>query len=99
LKIVGGTLIALGVVGIAGGGAALAVDGKGTCDLPGGQTQCPQVYDTATMGGVLVGLGAAAVVGGVVAIVVDQLRARKKPVAFDVTPLPSGAQVSLKGGW
>jgi PEGA domain len=84
LKIAGVVLVVLGAAGVAAGAAELYLDGRGTCNLAAGQTQCPEVYDTKLAGGALVGAGAAAVAAGVITLVVDAVRKPKAPVSADV---------------
>ena len=94
LKIVGGALIVLGAGGVAAGAADLYLDGRGTCNLAPGQTQCPSVYDTKLSGGVLVGVGIAALVGGVITLVVDAVRGSapaKAPASASLVPFGGGA--------
>jgi PEGA domain len=94
LKIVGGALIVLGAAGLAAGAADLYLDGRGSCNLAPGQTQCPTVYDTKLSGGVLVGVGIAALVGGVVTLVVDAVRGSspaKASGSASLMPTLSGA--------
>jgi hypothetical protein len=74
LKIAGSILLIAGAAGVASGGAELFLDGRGTCNLAPGQTQCQDVYDTKLAGGVLVGVGAAALVAGAVVLIVDAVR-------------------------
>jgi hypothetical protein len=93
LKIAGVVLIVAGAAGIGAGAAELYLDGRGTCNLAAGQTQCPEVYDTKLAGGVLVGVGAAAAVAGVVTLIVDAVR---KPPATNAAAAPSvSADVGL----
>ena len=74
LKIAGSLLLLAGVAGVASGGAELYLDGRGTCSLASGQTQCQEVYDTKLAGGVLVGVGAVALAAGVITLIVDAVR-------------------------
>lgn len=57
-KALGGAFLGLGVLGVAGAGAAAAFDGKGSC----GSGNCPRLYETTNMA---IGLG---VTGGVVLV-------------------------------
>jgi hypothetical protein len=93
LKIVGATLLVLGVAGVAAGAAELAVDGQPSCKLPAGQRQCPQLYDTGTTGAALTAVGALAIAGGVATLVVDALRKPKLRAAL--SPLPGGALLTI----
>jgi hypothetical protein len=78
LKIVGASLLVLGVAGVIGGAVDLARNGNGTCDKAPGQRRCPQVYDTFTAGAALTGVGAAGVVAGAVVLSLDALRGRPR---------------------
>jgi hypothetical protein len=98
LKIAGAVLIVAGVAGLAAGAAELYLDGRGTCDLAAGQTQCPQIYDTKLAGGVLAGVGAAAVVAGVAVIVVDAVR-KPSRVTADVGIARSGVYAGIRGSF
>jgi hypothetical protein len=67
-RIVGWSLIGLGVAALAAGVSLWALDGhaSGTCDTAGSMTVCKR-YDTATSGEILTAIGAAAgVAGGIV---------------------------------
>jgi hypothetical protein len=99
LKIVGATLIVLGAAGVAAGAAELYLDGKGTCTLAAGQTQCKEVYDTKTIGGALVGVGAAGIVAGIVTLVVDGVRGKPSKVTADVRLGPSSGFVGVRGSF
>jgi hypothetical protein len=63
-----------GVLAVGAGAALLAVDGRGTCSLPGGQRQCADVYDTRTGGIVALAGGGALVVTSVILFVIDRPR-------------------------
>jgi hypothetical protein len=97
LEIAGGALLALGAAGIIAGAVDLSLDGKGTCSLTGGHTQCKQLYATGSTGAALVGAGAAAAVGGAIALVLDAVRARSRRFAADVRVGPSGVMVGAVG--
>jgi len=66
--------LAGGVLAAGAGAALVALDGKGTCSLPGGQRECPNVYDTRTGGYVAIGAGGALVVTSVILFVLDRPR-------------------------
>lgn len=97
LKIVGGALLVLGAAGVIAGAIDLARDGKGTCDLTNGHTQCPSTYDTGPTGAALVGVGAVGVVGGIVALAIDAVRGRPARVSADLRVGPGGAFVGARG--
>jgi PEGA domain len=86
LEIAGGALVALGAAGVIAGAIDLSLDGKGTCSLSGGHTQCQQLYDTGTEGAALVGAGAATAVGGVIMLALDAVRARPRTLSLRVGP-------------
>ena len=66
--------LAGGVLAVGAGAVLVALDGKGTCTLAGGQRQCPNVYDTRTGGFVALGAGGALVVTSVILFVLDRPR-------------------------
>jgi hypothetical protein len=99
LKALGASLLVLGVAGIAAGAAELAIDGKGTCSLSSGRTQCKEVYDTGAAGAALVALGGVAVVGGAITFVVDAMRARPSRVQADVRVGPQTAYAGVRGSF
>jgi hypothetical protein len=78
LKILGASLIVLGVAGVIAGGVDLSRNGQGTCDKAPGQKRCPQVYDTFAPGAALTGVGVAGVVAGAAVLTVDALRNRPR---------------------
>jgi hypothetical protein len=97
LKLVGGGLLALGAAGIISGALDLSLDGKGTCSLSAGHTQCKQLYSTGTQGAALVGAGVAAAVGGLVMLVVDAVRARPRKLSANVQIGPSAVALGVLG--
>jgi hypothetical protein len=99
LQIVGGALLAVGAAGVISGAVALSMDGKGSCSLSGGHTQCKDLYDTGTEGAALVGAGAAAMVGGVITLVLDAARARPKGLSAEVHAGPSSVTAGLVGSF
>jgi hypothetical protein len=78
LKILGASLIVLGVAGVIAGGVDLARNGEGTCDKAPGQKRCPEVYDTFVPGAALTALGVAGVAAGGAVLAVDALRSRPR---------------------
>lgn len=66
------TALAGGVAALAAGAALVAIDGRGSCSLGGGQRQCPELYDTKYAGiGTLAG-GGVLLVGATLAFVFDR---------------------------
>jgi len=77
LKIIGGSLIGLGAVGIGVGAGELVVNGRGTCDLMLGQQFCPDRYATVPAGAALLTLGGAAALTGTILLIVDWKRSHR----------------------
>jgi hypothetical protein len=67
-------MLAGGVVALATGGALVAIDGEGTCDLKNGAKECRMVYDTKLPGYITLAGGGALVVGSVIMFVLDRPR-------------------------
>jgi hypothetical protein len=86
--------LGVGVATLAAGAALLALDGRGTCSLAGGQKECPKVYDTLPAGAGLAAVGGALVVTSVVLIVIDR---PSRKLALGVQPLAGGAQLAAGG--
>jgi hypothetical protein len=106
LKGAGAALLVFGVGGIVTGSVMLAYDGKGTCDLTAGRTQCPFVYDTALVGGVVLGIGIAVGVTGAALLGAGVSASRRRsPERASLLPsllpslslTPSGGAVGVVG--
>lgn len=84
-----------GALALGGAGAGVwAIDGRGTCALPAGQLECPQVYDTIGTGATLVGLGGAFLITSVLMLALDK---PLPPVQVGVSATGSGAALSATG--
>ncbi|MCU1278894.1 MAG: hypothetical protein JWM53_2440 [bacterium] len=63
-----------GVLAVGAGAALVALDGRGTCSLAGGQRQCVDVYDTRTGGIAALAAGGALVATSVILFIIDRPR-------------------------
>jgi hypothetical protein len=95
-RILGFTLMGLGVAATAAGIALVAIDGDATGNFRGeGYLQQQEIWATAAGGAVLISLGAAAIVGGIVWVVLR----RRRPAARETREAAERAAAGIVAWW